>query len=305
VRPTLFTLPLGAHGLGLHSYGLAIALGFAVGVVLAVRQAQREGLDSGAMMDLLFWILVSGVLGSRLVFVLIHAGEYARLCAGGGARTWGRALSDCAAPLRIWEGGLVYYGGALAATGMVAWFARRQRWSFRRVADLLAPSLALGHVFGRIGCFFAGCCFGKPWAAGLAFPRGSVAFDDLMSGGQLPAGAASTPPLHPTQLYEAAGELGIFFLLLWFRRRQRFAGATALLYAVSYAGLRFVVEIFRGDTGRGFLVRVATPRLAALLHLPAEPPLFLSTSQVTSVVLGIAAILLWRRYGSGHSKQGT
>src|SRR5205823_18082 len=110
---------------------------------------------------------------------------------------------------------------------------------------LLAPSLALGHVFGRIGCFFAGCCFGKPWAAGVSFPRDSVAFDELLGAGQIAAGAGTTPPLHPTQLYEAAGELGIFFLLLWARRRQRFAGATALLYAASYAGLRFVVEIFR------------------------------------------------------------
>jgi phosphatidylglycerol:prolipoprotein diacylglycerol transferase len=285
VRPTLFTLPIGAHGLAVHSYGLAIAVGFAVGVVLAAREARRAGLDPGAMLDLLFWILVSGVLGSRLAFVALHAGDYLRLCRQGG-------LSGCLAPLELWEGGLVYYGGALAATGAVALFARRHRWRFGTVADVLAPALALGHAVGRVGCFFAGCCFGKPWRAGLAFPPGSVAFDDLASSGAITPDASATPPLHPTQLYEAAGELLIFFLLLRTRRRQRFAGATALLYAAAYAGLRFAVEIFRGDAARGFLARLATPSLARWLCLPPDQPLFLSTAQVTSLVVGGAAVFL-------------
>ncbi|HXU83248.1 MAG TPA: prolipoprotein diacylglyceryl transferase [Polyangia bacterium] len=285
MRPTLVTLPIGAHGLGVHSYGLAIAVGFAIGVVLAAREARRVGLDAGAMLDLLFWILVSGVLGSRLAFVLLHAGDYLQLCRQGG-------LPGCLAPLKLWEGGLVYYGGALAATGAVALFARRRGWPFGQVADVLAPALALGHAFGRLGCFFAGCCFGKPWSHGLAFPPGSVAFDDLIRTGVISASAPATPPLHPTQLYEALGELVIFLLLLRVRRRPPFAGATALLYAASYAGLRFAVEIFRGDAARGFLVEAQTPRLAALLGLPPLQPLFLSTAQVTSLAVGAAAILL-------------
>jgi phosphatidylglycerol:prolipoprotein diacylglycerol transferase len=265
--------------------------------VLAVRQARRQGLDGGAMMDLLFWILLSGVLGSRLLFVLVHAGEYARLCAGTGVRSSGQILSDCAAPLRIWQGGLVFYGGALAATGVTALFSRRQGWAFGQVADVLAPSLALGHVFGRLGCVMAGCCFGKPWAHGLTFGPGSVAFDDLAATGVIGPWAASTPPLHPTQLYEAAGELLIFVVLLWFRRRRMlpFPGALALVYGASYGLLRFAVEIFRGDAGRGFLVKIGTPGLAAALGLPAEPPLFLSTSQTLSLVIaGTALVLLVR-----------
>jgi phosphatidylglycerol---prolipoprotein diacylglyceryl transferase len=265
VRPTLFTLPLGAHGLGVHSYGLAIALGFAAGVVLAAREARRVGLDPGAMLDLLFWILVSGVLGSRLAFVALHAGDFVELCRQG----------DCAAPLKLWQGGLVFYGGALAATGAVALFARRQGWSFGLVADVLAPALALGHVFGRLGCFFAGCCFGKACSTlGVSFPPGSVAFDELARTGVIGPGAAGTPPLYPTQLYEAAGELAIFFLLILTRRRRPFAGATALTYAVAYAVLRFGLEFLRGDAGRGFV----------------GP---LSTAQVTSLVVGgIAGALL-------------
>jgi phosphatidylglycerol:prolipoprotein diacylglycerol transferase len=285
VRPTLVTLPLGAHGLAVHSYGLAIAVGFAIGVFLAAREARRAGLDAGAMLDLLFWILVSGVLGSRLAFVAIHAGDYWTRCRLGGA-------AECLAPLKLWEGGLVYYGGALAATAAVALFARRKGWRFGTVADVLAPALALGHAVGRLGCFFAGCCFGKPWSHGLRFPPGSVAYDDLTRAGAVAAGAPATPLLHPTQLYEAAGELVIFFLLLRARRRQRFAGAIALLYAAAYAGLRFVVELLRGDAARGFLFRWPEPQ-----------PVLLSTAQVTSVVVGAAAVALLvrgrRRYGAG------
>jgi phosphatidylglycerol---prolipoprotein diacylglyceryl transferase len=280
VRPTLLTLPLGARGIALHSYGLAIALGFALGVVVAARQARRAGLDGGAFVDLLFWILVSGILGSRLAFVLLHGAEYARLCAAG----------DCAAPLRLWEGGLVFYGGAVAAAGVAALFARRHRWSFGQVADTLAPSLALGHAVGRLGCFFAGCCYGKPWPAGVRFPHGSVAFDEFARAGAMPAAAVTTPPLHPTQLYEAAGELAIFFVLLHGRRRQRFHGATALLYAVLYGALRFVVEIFRGDAGRGFV----TSRLSAAQLISA------------ALAVGAAGILVYqRRTGGFHGKAGS
>jgi phosphatidylglycerol:prolipoprotein diacylglycerol transferase len=278
VRPTLFSLPLG-RGIELHTYGLAIALGFTLGVVVAARQARRAGLDGDAFVDLLFWILVTGILGSRLAFVLLHAPEYGHLCAGPeAARSWGRVLADCAAPLRIWEGGLVFYGGALGAAGAVALFARRHRWPFGKVADALAPALALGHAVGRVGCFFAGCCYGKPWSRGVVFPRASVAFDELVRAGGVSADAASTPPLHPTQLYEAGGELAIFFVLLYDRRRLRFDGATALLYAILYGALRFGVEIFRADAGRGFVAGG------------------LSVAQVVSVglVVAAAAVLVHR-----------
>jgi phosphatidylglycerol:prolipoprotein diacylglycerol transferase len=257
VRPTLFTV----HGLGLHSYGLAIAVGFTLGVVVAARQARRVGLDGAAFVDLLFWILVWGIAGSRLAFVLLHAGHYFRLCASG---------RDCLAALKLWEGGLVFHGGALAATAAVLLFCRRRRWRFAQVADVLAPALALGHAAGRVGCYLAGCCYGKPWAAGVSFPPGSVASDELAPG--LP-----TPPLHPVQLYEAAGELAIFAVLLLLRRRARCDGAVALTYALLYGLLRFAVELFRGDAGRGFVAP------------------WLSVAQLVSVALALtAAALLWR-----------
>ncbi len=176
-------------------------------------------------------------------------------------------LADCAAPLRLWQGGLVFYGGLLGAAAAVALFVRRRRWPFGTVADALAPGLALGHAVGRLGCFLAGCCYGRPWSAGLRFPRGSVAFDELAA--TLPAGATETPPLHPTQLYEAVGELVIFFILLRARRHRPFDGATAVLYALLYGLLRFGVELFRGDPGRGMLGPASIAQVVSVLAVAA------------------------------------
>ena len=133
--------------------------------------------------------------GSRLLFVLLNAGDFARLCAGGAARSRdGRCCATARRRCKLWDGGLVFYGGALAAAA-VAWrFARRRDWRFAVVGDMFAPGLALGHAIGRLGCFCAGCCFGKAGrggAPGVAFPPGSVAHDHLASLGVLPAGAAA------------------------------------------------------------------------------------------------------------------
>lgn len=288
MKPVLLSFELAGRSIALPSYGLFVALGLAAGIVLAARQARRVGLDVAAVLDLAFWILVSGVLGSRLAFVLLHLGDFARLCGGTGI---GRR--DCTAALRIWDGGLVFYGGALAAAGVVVWFSRRRGWRLGQVADLFAPGLALGHAIGRLGCFLAGCCFGKACppgsAVGVSFPPGSVAHAELAAAGTITPGG-TTPPLHPTQLYEAAGELAIFFLLLAVRRRQPSHGALTLLYVGAYALLRAIIEVFRGDVSRRFLVEVAVPSVARALGLPAGQPVALSTSQALSLVL-LGAVL--------------
>ena len=161
----------------------------------------------------------------------MNADDFARICAGGGAPTRGaRAiLTDCTRALRVWEGGLVFYGGVIAAAAFAFRFARREGWQPARIADLFAPALALGHAFGRLGCFAAGCCYGKEVGGalgsgwGVRFPHGSVAFDQYVAAGLSPS--AFTPRLHPTQLYEAAGELVIFTVLLALRGRARRAPA--------------------------------------------------------------------------------
>jgi phosphatidylglycerol:prolipoprotein diacylglycerol transferase len=266
------------------------------------------------VLDFAFWSLVAGVAGSRVAFVAVNGHAFAAACLHPGAAS--ARFSGCLAPLRFWEGGLVFYGGALAAAGVAVWFCRREGWSFGRFADVAAPSLSIGHVFGRIGCVLAGCCFGAPCAApwGLSFPRGSVAFDELHAEGTVAWSALRTMSLHPTQLYEALGELAIFALLVGLERRDDRAASRALrlarpghilgAYVAAYAALRFVVEVFRGDTARGHLFTWTSPRLAAVLGLPAGQPLLLSVSQLVSLcALALVAVAAVYRRRSGANDE--
>ncbi len=326
MKPMLMSLHLGGREIGFHTYGVLIGCGCAVAIVLAFREARRQGLDGSKILDLSFWMLVAGLLGSRLLYVALNARTFARVCAGGGddelaARSLGRVLGDCTRVLQVWEGGLVFYGGFIAACVFAFYFARRQGWSFWALGDLYAPSLAIGHAFGRLGCFTAGCCFGKAcdaaahWCA--RFGTDSVAFEELRAVSAVPDGATLTPPLFPTQLYEALGELLIFCVLMFARQRlreragagggangttsTRGPGTLVLLYAVLYGLLRFGVELYRGDFARLYLLPFATPRLARWLGLPAGEAVLLSTGQAVSIAVVLAAIvalILRRRHAT-------
>jgi phosphatidylglycerol:prolipoprotein diacylglycerol transferase len=302
MHPTLVSIPIGHHEVGVHSYGLFVALGFAVGIVRFWRVGSRRGFDGGRLLDLAFWGLVAGVVGSRLAFVALNARLFINACVDPASVAAGGQISGCLAAFRFWEGGLVFYGGGLAAGAVALWFCKRERWSFWKLGDLAAPTLAIGHALGRVGCYLAGCCFGAachaPW--GASFPRGSVAFDELQASNSLTPGAAFTPALHPTQLYEALGELALFGILVLLERRERDAprsGRLLLVYLAGYAVLRFVVEIFRGDAARGYVFAWTAPGLAALLGLPAAHPLLLSVSQLGSllVLVGLAVAMVVRR----------
>ncbi|HEX4403538.1 MAG TPA: prolipoprotein diacylglyceryl transferase [Polyangia bacterium] len=301
MRPLFFSVPVGGHEVGVHTYGLLIAVGLAVGIALGAREARRRGLDVGRVLDFAFWATVAGLVGSRVAYGLVNLHSFVRACMGDPDEPRGllRALSDCTRLVQVWEGGLVFYGGIVGAAIVAVVFARRERWSFWVLGDVFAPGVAVGHVLGRLGCFAAGCCFGKPsgpW--GVAFPAGSIAFDELGSVGQLSPGASFTPPLHPTQLYEAGGELAIFALLMALRPRLRARpGTLMLLYGALYSVLRFVVELFRGDFARRYIVELSTPRLAALLGVPTTEPELLSVGQLVSVVLFAACVAAFIRRG--------
>lgn len=298
MRPTLFHI----GSLDVHAYGFLIALGVLIGVVLAVKRGRAVGIETGTTLDLTFYAVVVGMLGSRALYVLMHAPLYARLCVGTGApRTTRQWLSDCTAPLHIWQGGLVFLGGAVLAAGTTLLYARRKKLALGLVADVLAPSVSAAHVFGRLGCFMVGCCYGKPWPGGVHFPPDSVAYTELLGKGHVLVGAGTTYALHPTQIYEAAGELVIFVALSWLWRRRHTPGSVALAYAFGYGLLRFVVELFRGDAVRAFLFEARIPGLARLLGLPPTEPLLLSSAQLTSLLLMAAAaaglVVLHRRSG--------
>ena len=286
---------------GLSSYGVAMAAGFLAAVLCSVRGARRQGISVDRVLDLSFWLLAASLLGSRLLFVAVHIDEYFGACVHGPAglrRTAGQVVLDCTRALHIWEGGYVFFGGLVLSALTALWYTRRHGLSFRRVGDLLAPPLALGHFFGRLGCFAAGCCYGKPTASlvGVRFAPGSLAHLELSRAAKIQASAAATLALHPTQLYEALAELGIFVVLTLRSARKAYHGQLVVTYLVLYPAARLVIELFRGDPGRGHLLRLSTPWLNAWLGLPPDSPSLLSLSQTTAVGVLIGAVVLWRRW---------
>ncbi len=228
--------------LPLHTYGLLVAGAFTTAIYLAGREARRTGLDGEAVMDLSFWLLVCGMVGARIVFIMVNWDDY--------AHDWTQVLA-------FWKGGLVFYGGFLGAFAGAVYYMRKHGMPFLAYADVLAPSLSIGHAIGRLGCFSAGCCWGDvvhgalPWAA--KFPPESLAYQSQLAEHKIAAGALTSLPVHPTQLYESLGEMAIFLILINLRKGKRFHGQILLSYLILYPLLRTVVEHFRGDDERGHL----------------------------------------------------
>jgi phosphatidylglycerol---prolipoprotein diacylglyceryl transferase len=265
--------------LPLHTYGLLIATGFITGIWLAQREGKRRGQDPERIADLTFWILVAALVGSRVYFILVNWRDYFESATFLATTSFGRIPRV----LAIWEGGLVFYGGFIGAV-LVAWlYMRRHGMDFLAHADTLIPSVALGHFFGRLGCFAAGCCWGDvahahlPWA--VHFPPESLAYQTFAGratpGAFLAADRSATLPLHPTQLYESFGELGLFLLLvLVIRPRKRFHGQVLASWLLLYAVLRSVVESFRGDVERGVVLGLGVGTWTSLLIFAAGAALF-------------------------------
>ena len=264
--------------LPLHSYGLMLALAFIVAIWLAQREAVRVGQDPQAVADISFWILVASLVGSRIYFILVNWSDYF----GAGAWVTTR-VGRIPRLVAIWEGGLVFYGGFIAAVLAAWWYLRQKRIPFLPYADTLLPSVAFGQFLGRIGCFGAGCCWGRaadphlPW--GASFPPESLAFQSLAQRADpwrwLAADHLRTVALHPVQLYESAGEFLLFlFLVFVLRPRKRFHGQVMAAWLMLYALLRTATETFRGDLERGVY-------------------LGLGAGQWTSIAIFAAGVAVW------------
>ena len=226
--------------LDIHTYGVFVAIGFILGLAVASRRARREGIDPERITDLGAWLIISGMLGGKLFHSIFFWDDFLY-----GWREEGvRSLRE----------GFVFYGGFIAASLAAVVYTTMKRMPFFRVADIFAPSIALGHAFGRMGCFFNGCCYGKPcslpWA--VKFPPPHV-----MAG----------IPVHPTEVYEALGNLAIFAGLSAVYRRKRADGQIWWLYVLSYGVLRFAVEFFRGDYVTHYFGVLTLGHLVALVMI--------------------------------------
>ncbi|MGB8330063.1 MAG: prolipoprotein diacylglyceryl transferase [Polyangiales bacterium] len=284
------------------AYFALLLIGFAAATWLAARLAKQDGLDPNTFIDLGLFSVIFGVLGARLLHVFAdgYFWDYVHLCTDPTKVQWritpGQcqqaegiwdaarkicqpSARDCFAWAAFWRGGLTYYGGLIAASVFGIWFIRREGVPIYRGMDIAAISISLGLVFGRLGCFLGGCCFGVPTDqhVGVSFPPFSPASESQWRAGLLEAPELPSLPVHPTQLYEAFGCLLITaFLWLWLLPRRRFEGQVMLSFIALYAILRFGLEHWRADE-RGELVG-------------------LSTSQLLGVGALLLAGLLWTRW---------
>ena len=250
--PRLFTIPafeiLGRNigPLSIPTYGTLLAIAFLAGLWVIAREARRHGLDPTVLTDMAVWALIGGLVGARVLLVIVDWDHYAKN------------------PRDMWslfQSGGVFYGGLVGGIAVGAWYVIRHKLAFWRVADVAAPAVVLGQAIGRLGCLAAGCCWGKPADVDWA-----VRFRDIQAARNL--GTPIDTPLHPTQVYESMAAALIFVFLIWLAGRKRFHGQVALGYVLLYSLTRFGIEFFRGDVSRGFVGPLSTSQFIAAVLVP-------------------------------------
>ncbi|MCU0419006.1 MAG: prolipoprotein diacylglyceryl transferase [Cyclobacteriaceae bacterium] len=254
MHPVLFDM----GSLTIYTYGACIALGAILGFSYMVWQGKKHYGFTFDQANTLFILLVAAsVIGGKFFLIFENPSLY--------LKQPGKLLSGS---------GFVFYGSLLFAIPTMLWFFRKHRLPWRGMLDIMAVVTCVVHLCGRIGCFMAGCCYGKPTAHAFG-----VTFTNPQCQAR-PLGES----LHPTQLYEA-GLIAAILVFLWiWRERKSFDGQLFLMYLLAYAAGRGVLEIFRGDVQRGFVIRD-----------------ILSHSQLISLLVMAAAIVTyakWKRSGT-------
>jgi phosphatidylglycerol---prolipoprotein diacylglyceryl transferase len=243
--PVLFEF----HNIVIHTYGFFIALGFLAAIFISKREARLAGEDPEVMVDFIFWILVAAIVGSRVFYVIVYWNKY-----------YPGHLIDV---FKVWEGGLVFYGGFIGALVVALIYVPKNGLKFWKTADILAPAIPFGHFLGRLGCFSAGCCHGRscdlPWAVTFTNPESL---------------APLNVPVHPTQLYSSASNFLIFLFIINYKRFKRFDGQVFWTYVIIYAVVRSILETFRGDF-----------RGAEILGI-------FSTSQFVALIMAVTALIM-------------
>jgi phosphatidylglycerol:prolipoprotein diacylglycerol transferase len=255
LHPILFNI----GSFHLPTYGTLLVMAILGGIYTAIRLGRRVGLDSALILDFCTWLILVALVGAKVLMILTDWTYY-------------RANPGDIFSFSTLMAGGVFYGGFIAALFFTVWYVRVQKLSFWKLADVLAPGVALGQSVGRLGCFSAGCDYGKPTNA----PWGVVFTSNFAHEvGGVPLGVR----LHPAQLYESLATFVIFGLLLWWFPKKNRNGDVFLAYVGLYAIARFFLEFLRGDEDRGFVFH----------HL-------LSTSQFIALLAlaGIAAVFIWR-----------
>ena len=232
--PELFTI----FGITVYSYGLLVAIGFFAGMTYITKYSDNIPVKKDQMYDFLFYLIVVSIIGARLLYVLVNIDSF---------------IQHPLDIIKVWQGGLVFYGGFIAAVLYALLYCKYKKINIKRLADIFAPALALGHSFGRIGCLLSGCCYGKETHCFI-----------------------SVNNRYPTQIFEAVGNLIIFFILHKLYKKSHKDGHVFLLYLIFYSVLRFSIEFFRGDDRGSFFLGLS----------PAQ--------NISIVILLVAVVLLFK-----------
>lgn len=250
MRRTLLEIPIPLIHLTLpiYAYGFMLMLGFIAGIFVARQRARSVGVDPDLLTDLGVYAVLGGVVGARALFVVLNWREFAA-----------RPLDL----IRIDKGGLVFYGGLVTASALILWVLWRKKVPVAKVMDIIAPSVALGLAFGRVGCFMNGCCYGKRcdpnWALAVRFPRtldaqgkidGSPVFQKQLDEGLRTLTDDKALPVHPAQLYSAGLDLVLFFVITMFYSYRVRDGDVAVFFCTLYPVVRFLLECIREDVPR-------------------------------------------------------
>jgi phosphatidylglycerol:prolipoprotein diacylglycerol transferase len=229
-----------------YTYGVLLAAAYLFGLKLAMVRAKAQGLDANRVLDLGIYIIISALIGAKLLLLVTDF------------RTFTANPREL---LTLARSGGVFYGGLILAVTVALIYIRRIGLPLWTTCDVFAPGIALGHVVGRFGCLFAGCCYGKP----TTLPWG-ITFRDPFAAANV--GTPLGTPLHPTQLYEAGAELLILIVLLVTERKGKpFPGRTFWLYMLLYAVSRFIIEFYRGDE-RGTVGIFSTSQFISIILAP-------------------------------------
>lgn len=250
MHPELFNI----GNFTIHTYGFMIMLGAMFGFLYMSHTVKKElGIEKDKIQNLAILIIISAFVGGKLFFFLEDPGYY--------FSSWQHIKKN-------FRTGFVFYGSLLYAIPVVIWYFRKEKWPVWPFLDRIAIVACIIHGMGRLGCFFAGCCHGVP----TDVPWG-VTFTDPISQAE-----PLHTPLHPTQLYSATLIFSILIILLMFKRHKRFEGQLFFIYIILYATGRGIIEIFRGDEARGYIIENV-----------------LSHSQFISIiVIAITAVVYWK-----------
>jgi phosphatidylglycerol---prolipoprotein diacylglyceryl transferase len=227
VLPRLFHI----GNFSLPTYGLLVALGVLIGLWISVRNSEKQGINGDDAWNFGILVVLCGIVGAKILYIINDWGYYT---------SHPREIFS----LGTLQAGGVFSGGLIAALAAAAWYIRKHNMPALGTCDAFSPGLALGHAIGRIGCFAAGCCYGKPthhfWG---------VIFTNPLAREWV--GTPLNEALEPTQLFESAVELANFFILIWMLKRKKFDGQVFAAYLILYGVARYFLEFIRDDPGRG------------------------------------------------------